>query len=398
MARTARRVGVVAAAAALAITLVACSSNSGSGSPASTTSGSVVDSSAAGPTSAASSAPATGGTVSGASTDVAPSSYSGPASDVSIGISSLNASHMWEFIARDENTFVPYGINLKLVVFQGASEVLPSLLGGSTQFSEPSTPQTVAAMQKQSGLKVVFASLMGNPTSLVAAKGITSIDQLKGKKISVNAAGSSSDYYGAVAFLTAHGIDPKDVTFITGGATSARVTALLSGAVDAVLCSPPDIERLTSAGDNVLGSVDDVPGQKDAIAYVGLAKQSWLDANHDVAVRFMEGYQATQLFMRDPANKDKVIADIVKELNTDAKGAADVYDYFLNDAESNLDPTGSVTTPGIVASLKAAQVTQIPDDTTLTGYYDNSFAQAAAAVTGAKASAPEASSSSAPTS
>jgi NitT/TauT family transport system substrate-binding protein len=308
---------------------------------------------------------------------------SGSAQTVSIGISSLNASHMWEFIARDENIFPKYGVNLKLVVFQGASQVLPSLLGGSTQVSEPSAPQAVAAMQKQSGFKIVVGSLVGSPLSLVVRKGINSVADLKGKKISVNAAGSSSDYYSAVAYLSAHGLSKSDVTYVTGGATSARVSALLSGAVDAVLCSPPDIERLTKAGDTVLGNVNDLPQQKNALAYVGMVKSSWAQANHDTLVKFIEGYQATLAFMRDPANHDKVVADIAKELNTDTQGADDVYTYFIKDAEANLDPTGAVSVPSLTLALQAAEVPAVPAST-LTGYIDNSFAQEAAQTTGAK--------------
>ncbi|GIH20932.1 ABC transporter substrate-binding protein [Rugosimonospora africana] len=304
------------------------------------------------------------------------------AQTVSIGISSLNASHMWEFIARDEGIFSKYGINLKLVVFQGASQVLPSLLGGSTQVSEPSAPQAVAAMQKQPGLKIVVGSLMGSPLSVVGRKGINSIADLKGKKVSVNAAGSSSDYYSALAYFGAHGLSKTDVTYVTGGATSARVSALLSGAVDAVLCSPPDIERLTKTGNKVLGNVNDLPDQKNALAYALMVKSSWAQANHDTVVKFLEGYQATLAFMRDPANHDKVVADIAKELNTDAQGADDVYTYFIKDAEANLDPTGAVTVPSLTLALKAAEVPSVTEST-LSGYVDNSFAQEGAQATGA---------------
>jgi NitT/TauT family transport system substrate-binding protein len=290
---------------------------------------------------------------------------------------------MWEFIATDQKTFAKYGINLKLNLFQGASEVIPSMLGGSTDIAEASAPQSVEAIQKQPGLQIAFGTLMGSPLSVIAKKGISTVADLKGKTISVNAAGASSDYYAAVAFLVANGISPSDVHFITGGATSARVSAVLSGAVDAVLVSPPDTERLTAAGDKVLGSVDSIPSQKGALAYAGLVKTSWATANSATLVKFLEGFQATQLYMRDPANRTTVEADIQKALNTTAQGAADTYTYFIQQAESNLSPSGAVSATSISLALKAAQAPTV-SASKINSYFTNSYVQQAAKVTGAK--------------
>lgn len=306
---------------------------------------------------------------------------SGGVPTVSIAVSSLNASHLWEIVARDKNTFAKYGVNLKLNLFQGASQVVPSMLGGSSDIAEASTPQAVAAMDKQPGLLMAFGSLMGSPLSVVTRKGITSPGQLRGKKISVNAAGGSSDYYSAVAYLNANGVNPKDVTFVTGGATSARVTAMLSGQVDAVLCGPPDLEKLTSAGDHVLGNVDDIANQKNALAYVGLVQGSWAKSNRAALVKFIEGYQATQTYMRDPANKAAMRQLIEKELNTDAKSAQDVYSYFIEKAEANLDPTGEITSQSISLALAGAAM-PAKSDSAIRGLYDNSYPQQAAKVSG----------------
>jgi ABC-type nitrate/sulfonate/bicarbonate transport system substrate-binding protein len=349
-----RRFGVVLCAGAVAAALTACSSAGSSSAGSSSASGQAAAASSGG-------APVT----------------------VSIGVSSLNASHMWEFVATDQDIFAKYGVNLKLNLFQGASEVVPSMLGGSTDIAEASAPQSVAVIQKQPGLEIVFGSLMGSPLSLVAKKGITSLAELKGKTISVNAAGASADYYGAVSYLSANGINPSEVHFVTGGATSARVAALLSGAVDAVLCSPPDIERLTAAGDKVLGSLDSVPSQKNALAYAGLVKSSWASANRSALVKFLEGFQATQMYIRDPANRATVEADIEKTLNTTPQGASDVYTYFVQQAESNLSPSGAVSTQAISLALKAAHKAAVPDGT-IAGFYTNTYVQQAAKVTGAK--------------
>lgn len=343
------RLSVALVGAALTISLAACSSGS---EPSSTSSG---------------------------------SSSGGPKSlqTVSVGLTGLNGTHMWEFVADDQKLMEPYGVNLKLVFFQGVSQILPAVLGGSVDIGIASTQQAMAAHLQEPGLKTIFGPLLGSPSSVVARKGINTIADLKGKTISVNAAGASNDYFGAKAFLVAHSIQESDVHFVTGGATSSRVAAFLSGAVDAVIVSPPDIARLTAAGGKVLGGPNDLPSVKNALSYSGVAETKWYTANHDVAVKFLQGYQATQKFIHNPANRAKVVAIIAKELKTDTEQGGAIYEYFVTQANKDLDLTGAIHLDNLQATLKQAKDNNIKtissiDPSTLPQFFDNSLVEEAA--------------------
>ncbi len=74
---------------------------------------------------------------------------------------------------------------------------------------------------------------------MVAAKGITRWDQLRGKKIAISRLGSGTDTAVRLV-LKKFGLDPaKDVIIVQLGTQSSRVQALSAGAIDATLISPP---------------------------------------------------------------------------------------------------------------------------------------------------------------
>ena len=108
------------------------------------------------------------------------------------------------------------------------------------------------------GAKIaIVGEYANNPASaaLVVPKGsaITSITQLKGKKIAV-AQGSSADYH-LLTVLKAAGLTPKDVTLDYLQPAEA-LAALQSGAVDAWDTWSPFIEEATAKGDRILVNGD----------------------------------------------------------------------------------------------------------------------------------------------
>lgn len=304
---------------------------------------------------------------------------------IRLGLSAVNASHLWTVIAEDNDLFSQFGVKLELVTFQGgASQVVPAILGNSVELGIGNGQQNLLAHLQEPDLTMIASPMIGSPLSLVARSGITSIDELKGKTISVNAVGGSEDYFSGTRYLQFKGASLDDFKFITGGPTSARVSALLAGSVDAVFCSPPDVQRITAAGGVVLGAVNDAPAVAASLAYGIMGKASWFAEHHDAMVNFMRGYQATQAFMRDPANRDAVEKTIETRLNTDATGAAETYDFWVGEVASRIDPTGVITEQNIQQVLTNAKEDGVeglgdlkPAD--LTAFYDNTFAEEAAA-------------------
>ena len=77
----------------------------------------------------------------------------------------------------------------------------------------------------------------------LAAPSITSIKQLKGKKVAVSRFGSGSHFQTNLA-LKEGGLDPeKDVTVLQIGNSGARITAILSGVVDGTIMAADFVPR-----------------------------------------------------------------------------------------------------------------------------------------------------------
>src|SRR5207249_890676 len=90
------------------------------------------------------------------------------------------------------------------------------------------------------------------PYKLYAAKGITTIQGLKGKKVGVSNVGGSSDIATRAALKSA-GLDPdKDVNIIAVGSHANRTAALLAGTIDAGVDDPPEVVQFKDAVD-ILG-------------------------------------------------------------------------------------------------------------------------------------------------
>src|SRR5207244_12271395 len=107
---------------------------------------------------------------------------------------------------------------------------------------------------------VVEATLKGMPLRLIAVtnrqpllgllvrKGINSVSELRGKKLSISSFGGAI-YGAAVYLLKNHGLKRKeDVTILAGGSNSARAAALRQGAVDAALLRSPENIRAAGRG------------------------------------------------------------------------------------------------------------------------------------------------------
>lgn len=309
---------------------------------------------------------------------------------VTVGISGLNASHLWAVAARDEKLMAPAGVDLELVSFPGVANITAALLSNSVNFGVLSTNGAMAAEAKAPNLKLVVGTVVGNATSLVVAPDIKTWADLKGKKISANAPGTSSDYFTMVPMLAKNGlVENRDYTFVLGGATATRVAALTAGAVSAVLLQSPDTFRLQGMGFRILSTPADESIQGDYLSIALAANKDWYNApaTHDAAVSFVRGYQDTLKWLFDPANRAKASADFAKEFNVPVELAQKTYDAYFqgpNAYNAKLDKTGAIDLKTLEVTLKLGKdqgdaLIKSFESKDLPGFFDNSLAEAAKA-------------------
>jgi ABC-type nitrate/sulfonate/bicarbonate transport system substrate-binding protein len=156
-----------------------------------------------------------------------------------VGVAGPAINMVYAFVSRDAGVLQKYGLEARIVIFDAGSILAQAALSGEVKFSVSSGPATIASRTQGADNIIVAACVNTLPYSVVAAKGITRWDQLKGKKIAISRFGSGTDTAIRLV-LKKYSIDPvKDVVIVQLGTQPSRVQALAAGAIDATIISPP---------------------------------------------------------------------------------------------------------------------------------------------------------------
>jgi NitT/TauT family transport system substrate-binding protein len=306
---------------------------------------------------------------------------------VSLAITGLNALHIWMIVARDEKLMEPAGIDLNLIIFSNQAQVVPALLSGAAQFASSTPEQAIAAGLKQPDLKMVISDETSNPYSVVVSPDINTLADLRGKKIGVNAALASEDYFTGRTMFGDVGLrEGPDYTFTNVGVTTARVAALNAKQVSGLLLFPPDTLQALQSGNKIIAQASDSPSLRGAQFGTLVSLQSWYGKNRDTATAFARGYQNSIKWLYDPANRNKAIGDIANQMKVSPQAAAITYDYFMRTLPPE-SPTGEFELPYLQKMLKNAHDDNLESiasvsESDLGKFYDNSLTQAAAKANG----------------
>jgi len=203
-------VGICAAAAVLAASLTACGSSGG-------------DSSSAG---ASSDAPTT----------------------VKVSYASAVGNEIPTWIAEEEGIFAKNGINVPNLQMIPASNGVAAVISGGVDVADVGGGETLSAAAQGGNVKVVATLMPVFNWKFYVKPTITSIAQLKGKKLGITKPGAGFDV-GLRLALPKMGLSPKDVTFIPTGGIANVTAALIGGSIDgAPIIIGPDSLKLEEAG------------------------------------------------------------------------------------------------------------------------------------------------------
>jgi len=180
----------------------------------------------------------------------APCANAQPLKEIRIGSSDITVSNLCTFYARDRKFFEAEGMDVKIIIVK-TEAALAALGVGELDYSTLST-SSIEATLKGMPLRLIAVTNRQPLLGLLVRKGINSVSELRGKKLSISSFGGAI-YGAAVYLLKNHGLKPKeDVTILAGGSNSARAAALKQGAVDAALLSSPDDIRAAGEGFRIL--------------------------------------------------------------------------------------------------------------------------------------------------
>lgn len=169
---------------------------------------------------------------------------------VNVSIPSLSMDQAPYVIAKEKGFFRQEGIEPRFILMHSAI-ASKALVSKDVDFNTSGSPAVNAAV---AGLPIraVFANGSRTEMYLIGAKGIQSLEDLRGKKVGIGGIGGLADV-GTKRFLKAKGIDSKDVSFIVLGGSAVRMAGVMTGSVAAAPLSPPRDYLARKAGLKVLG-------------------------------------------------------------------------------------------------------------------------------------------------
>lgn len=173
---------------------------------------------------------------------------------IRIGLAARSTTSMPLFVARERGFFREEGLEAELIVMQ-ATQTIQAMLGRSTEFAS-ATGTAVSSAVSGVEIKVILAVTDRPSFDLIVQPDITSVQQLRGKKIGTGGVGSLSEILSR-RVLIAHGVRPEEVVILTIGPSHVAYLALKTKTIDATMLQMPltftaqddGYRKLVDAGD-----------------------------------------------------------------------------------------------------------------------------------------------------
>jgi NitT/TauT family transport system substrate-binding protein len=261
------------------------------------------------------------------------------ADTVIVGTVGSASTNQWPLqIGIEKGFFAAEGLAIDLIYVQSNTGVVQQLAAGSINVSVATgLVDPIRAIDK--GAPIAIARIEGQapPYALLAKPAIKSIAELRGKTISVGGAKDITRIF-LERMLAPNGVNPGEFDMVFAGATSARFSALQSGAVDAALLTSPFNFHAVSAGFTNLGLtthyVRDLPFSGTIV------NQNWAAANPGKAEKFVAVLTRSIVWFQDPANRAEAVKIMIAVSHLDAGDVEKSYDFLRDGAL--FEPTGKM--------------------------------------------------------
>ena len=197
-----------------------------------------------------------------------------------------------------------------------------------------------------------FFAFMGGQygaVRLVAQPDITSIADLKGKSLAVDAATTGYAFV-LRKILQKAGLGENDYQLERLGGTAQRAQALMEGKTAATILTTP-LEIVPEArGYKRLANAVDAIGPYQAV--LGVARRSWAATHEAALVGFIRGYAASLEWLADPAHRAEAVSIYRKNIPQASEEAANkAWDALLAGPEG-FQKKGKLDRAGIETVLK----------------------------------------------
>ncbi len=222
-----------------------------------------------------------------------------------IGLNTPSAEVAPFWIAKEEGFFARYGIEATLETIPGAELIIAAVLSGEVPITALAAPALINSVL--GGSDLVFIGSYANTLrfQLFARPEIATVQDLRGRPVAITGRAGIIRRATDIA-LRRNGLDPeRDVTLVATGNVPNSLSALLAGAVDAAMLSPPATFRAEDEGLRLL--VDTAEYRYPTILQGVAARRSWLAQHEDLARRVLQALSEGLAFAQQQKERTKEI-------------------------------------------------------------------------------------------
>ncbi len=232
------------------------------------------------------------------------------------------------FAAQENGFFAKRGIDFDLRFAQSSDELRTGLADGRWQIVHAAADNAVAMVEVAKIAAVIVIGGDNGMNSLIAQPHITSVADLRGKTVGVDAPNTAFAFQ-LYEMLRKSGLEKNDYAIKPVGATARRFEALQQDKdVAATMLYPPFSLSAISAGYKDLGEAIKVIGPYQAFS--GFVLRPWASANADTLERYLTAIIEGQRFVLDPSNKAAVVKLMINHLKASEDIAAQSYPVVLS--------------------------------------------------------------------
>ena len=245
---------------------------------------------------------------------------------MNIGYSAQAGAFAPIWITKEAGLFRKNGLDVNLIFIPGGPTAAASMIAGEVQAVAMAGPAVVASNLAGTDLVMIAGMVNTFAFQIITVKGITSPQQLKGKRVGVNRFGTAPDIAARFA-LRRMGISPSEVTILQLGEQSTRLLAMKAGQLDAAVVLPPITTMAQREGMNVLMDMSELGAE---FQITGLASsQGFINKNRAAAMKLMRSFVEGIHFYK--TRKKESMAIIARYMRTnDMEAVEATWDYFAN--------------------------------------------------------------------
>jgi ABC-type nitrate/sulfonate/bicarbonate transport system substrate-binding protein len=247
---------------------------------------------------------------------------------------------IWPAIVAKEKGFIEEeGLKLDLITSGASARSLQQVAAGVVNIGSSSMVDTVRAIDVGADVKIFINSLAVGTHSLIAAKNIKSVKDLKGKRVMTGGQGDITNIWWK-ATAKHFGLDPnKDVELLFSGSTGNRMAALFAGGVEATILSTPQSFKAIEEGWTDLGPVAPYLGEFPMMIWH--VNSDWAKTHEKLLVAFVRAHNKAVHYMTDPAHRQEVSEMLARASNSGISDALKTWDLCMK--INAFVPDGSVS-------------------------------------------------------